>query len=70
MKIRHGTSSDRKPCVVCGKKSHTHVGIKQGGIVLDLYACDGEHYNYVKRQYAQSLLTLVLTLIKKIATGV
>ncbi|MBN6887755.1 hypothetical protein ACUXCC_002943 [Cytobacillus horneckiae] len=64
MKIWHSSSSESKPCVVCGKKTGTYKVYEQTNIALKIPACNGDHYNSVD---VKEMAAASISLIKKVA---
>ena len=70
MKTGHGTSTEKRQCVICEKCTNDYIYFLGSFVTIEIPCCEGEHMRYVRRQYAQSLLAPVLRLVRKIAVGV
>jgi uncharacterized CHY-type Zn-finger protein len=45
VKVWHSSSTERKPCIICGKKTGTYKVYEQRNITISIPACDNSYEN-------------------------
>lgn len=59
VEVWKGCNSDPRMCVVCGELSHTFMGFKKHGTVINLYACDKHYWYIAKLEHDQDIYDII-----------